>query len=265
MRTWVDSKREKKGGGRLWIARARAQKKRKMEEWATLFFWSPASPHNARSLRVPRHTTSTLALPARLAGRLVTAAVHRSAAAGLSLRAGGLAPACPPPRRLFSPAAAAMAAGGDKRKASPASGRASGRVKTEKGAVSVKEEGGGGGTGSTPPPPPASRKRVEAVVNPLRVRPSPGTLPAFDPTAPPAADRPVIYWMSREQRVADNWALLYAAQQVRGRGERRGRAFSTIISLSRCAQPHLSFSSSFIRPPPRAPPSPSPSTWSPPS
>ena len=25
---------------------------------------------------------------------------------------------------------------------------------------------------------------------------------------------PVVYWMSRDQRMSDNWALLYAAQQV---------------------------------------------------
>jgi len=27
-----------------------------------------------------------------------------------------------------------------------------------------------------------------------------------------AAERPVVYWMSRDQRVADNWALLYAQE-----------------------------------------------------
>jgi len=31
------------------------------------------------------------------------------------------------------------------------------------------------------------------------------------------ADGPVVYWMSRDQRVADNWALLYAAELARTR------------------------------------------------
>ena len=106
-----------------------------------------------------------------------------------------------------------------------ATGRASARVKTEKGtAAKVKEEEGGGAEAPAPAAPP--RKRVEARVNPLRVRPSPGTLPGFDPSLPPPSGRPIIYWMSREQRVADNWALLYAAQQVR-RGE-KGRALLSI-------------------------------------
>jgi hypothetical protein len=171
-----------------------------------------------------------------------------------------------------------MAGGADekaKRKASPAGGaaaRASGRVKTEKGPVPVKEEGGGGGGGApaAAPPPAAARKRVETPVNPLRVRPSPGTLPAFDPAAPPPAGRPVIYWMSRDQRVADNWALLYAAQQVKNSGEgrkERNQGGGTLPpNLSSSSFPLIALSHfSLHRPPPRAPPSPSPSTWSPPS
>ncbi|MEO2191385.1 MAG: deoxyribodipyrimidine photo-lyase, partial [bacterium] len=33
--------------------------------------------------------------------------------------------------------------------------------------------------------------------------------------APQGSSGPVLYWMSREQRVEDNWALLYAVEQAR--------------------------------------------------
>lgn len=39
----------------------------------------------------------------------------------------------------------------------------------------------------------------------------PSSAPASGPGAPPAA-RSVVYWMSRDQRVHDNWALLHAQQ-----------------------------------------------------
>ena len=35
----------------------------------------------------------------------------------------------------------------------------------------------------------------------------------------PVQDGPIIYWMSRDQRVHDNWALLYAAKLAEGRGQ----------------------------------------------
>ena len=34
-------------------------------------------------------------------------------------------------------------------------------------------------------------------------------------TLPPPASRPVLYWMQRDQRVRDNWALLHAASLAR--------------------------------------------------
>ena len=32
-------------------------------------------------------------------------------------------------------------------------------------------------------------------------------------------DGPVVYWMCRDQRVADNWALIYAAEQAKKGGK----------------------------------------------
>jgi hypothetical protein len=51
----------------------------------------------------------------------------------------------------------------------------------------------------TVPPPPSSHyeKRVHIIK---------GT--------PPATSRPIVYWMSRDQRLHDNWALLYAQQRA---------------------------------------------------
>lgn len=47
--------------------------------------------------------------------------------------------------------------------------------------------------------------KVPALVNPGRVR----KLVSIS-----REKGPVIYWMSRDQRVKDNWALLYAVEQV---------------------------------------------------
>ncbi len=54
-----------------------------------------------------------------------------------------------------------------------------------------------------------------ALVHPARVR----VLPlAPGSAAPPPGDGPVLYWMSRDQRAADNWALLHAAEAAAARG-----------------------------------------------
>jgi len=34
----------------------------------------------------------------------------------------------------------------------------------------------------------------------------------------PVTTGPILYWMQRDQRVEDNWALLYAAEEARARG-----------------------------------------------
>ena len=47
-------------------------------------------------------------------------------------------------------------------------------------------------------------------VNPARIRPL---------NERPQAPGPVIYWMSRDQRIEDNWALLYAAEMALNREE----------------------------------------------
>lgn len=39
---------------------------------------------------------------------------------------------------------------------------------------------------------------------------------------------PVVYWMSRDQRIADNWALIYAAQQA----SRRGTVLAVVFCLA---------------------------------
>ena len=48
-------------------------------------------------------------------------------------------------------------------------------------------------------------------VNPRRVR------ALFEPAAAASSGGPVVYWMSRDQRVQDNWALLYAQQLAAAR------------------------------------------------
>lgn len=53
-----------------------------------------------------------------------------------------------------------------------------------------------------------AKRRVELRVNPSRVR----LLSENKPAAAAAASGPVILWMSRDQRIDDNWALLFAAQ-----------------------------------------------------
>jgi deoxyribodipyrimidine photo-lyase len=37
---------------------------------------------------------------------------------------------------------------------------------------------------------------------------------------------PVIYWMSRDQRMADNWALLHAAEEAKRMGTSVAVAFN---------------------------------------
>ena len=49
--------------------------------------------------------------------------------------------------------------------------------------------------------------KLEQVVNPTRI------LTLHTPSSP-STKGPVIYWMSREQRTRDNWALLYAQQMA---------------------------------------------------
>lgn len=97
-----------------------------------------------------------------------------------------------PALSLAAAAAAEMSAAGDKRKAA----------------------------GAPSPGEPAPKKAAALAVNPKRVR-------ALKPGAPVGAG-PVIYWMSRDQRVADNWALLYACEQAAKTGAPVAVAFNLV-------------------------------------
>eukprot|EP00271_Cylindrocystis_brebissonii_P020399 TRINITY_DN6735_c0_g2_i1.p1 TRINITY_DN6735_c0_g2~~TRINITY_DN6735_c0_g2_i1.p1 ORF type:complete len:573 (-),score=116.16 TRINITY_DN6735_c0_g2_i1:73-1791(-) len=56
-----------------------------------------------------------------------------------------------------------------------------------------------------------------------------------------ASGGPVIYWMSRDQRVADNWALLYAVEQARDAGVAVAVAFNLLPSFLGAKARHFGF------------------------
>jgi len=58
---------------------------------------------------------------------------------------------------------------------------------------------------------------------------------------PAAAGRPVVYWCAREQRVADNWALLHAAEEARVRQAPLGVAFALAPRYLHCGPRHYGF------------------------
>ena len=66
----------------------------------------------------------------------------------------------------------------------------------------------------------SGKKSLPLAVNPKRVR----ELKA----GAPSGNGPVIYWMSRDQRVQDNWALLYACQQAAKNGTPVAVAFNLV-------------------------------------
>lgn len=66
--------------------------------------------------------------------------------------------------------------------------------------------------------PPASYAAPQ-LVNPQRIQ----HLKAGEPGA-----GPVVYWMSRDQRMADNWALLHAAQVAKSKGSHVAVAFNLV-------------------------------------
>lgn len=69
-------------------------------------------------------------------------------------------------------------------------------------------------------PHPPKKAPPALVVNPKRVQ----QLKAGTPTG----TGPVIYWMSRDQRVQDNWALLYACQVAKKNGAPVAVAFNLL-------------------------------------
>ncbi|MCO5569327.1 hypothetical protein L7F22_023039 [Adiantum nelumboides] len=56
-----------------------------------------------------------------------------------------------------------------------------------------------------------------------------------------AQGAPVVYWMSRDQRSRDNWALLYAAQQARQQGSPLCVAFNLVDSFLHAQARHFGF------------------------
>ncbi len=57
----------------------------------------------------------------------------------------------------------------------------------------------------------------------------------------PDCDGPVLYWMSRDQRAADNWALLYAQQEAIRRNVSLGVVFCLVPSFLRATDLHYGF------------------------
>ncbi|CAI5468091.1 unnamed protein product, partial [Closterium sp. Yama58-4] len=52
---------------------------------------------------------------------------------------------------------------------------------------------------------------------------------------------PVVYWMSRDQRSKDNWALIYAVQKARERGEAVAVVFNLVDSFLGAKARHFAF------------------------
>ncbi|GBG74222.1 hypothetical protein CBR_g17934 [Chara braunii] len=111
----------------------------------------------------------------------------------------------------------------------PTSGRDEGRTKT-------KEGGGGGG-----------RREVDDVrVNPKRVRvlKPKQKKPDVDKVVGKAVDvntGPVIYWMSRDQRSCDNWALLHAWEEAREREVPLAVVFNLVPKFLGAGARHFGF------------------------
>eukprot|EP00850_Spirogloea_muscicola_P013166 SM000088S23707 [mRNA] locus=s88:196256:200401:+ [translate_table: standard] len=79
---------------------------------------------------------------------------------------------------------------------------------------------------------PAGRARVPAGVNKGRMR-------VLKPGHP--GDGPVVYWVSRDQRAVDNWALLYAAEQAKARGVALAVVFNLVASFLNAQARHFGF------------------------
>ncbi len=55
------------------------------------------------------------------------------------------------------------------------------------------------------------------------------------------ADRPVVYWMQRDERVQDNWALLYAAECAEAAGQPLYVVFNLVTAFSNGAMRQFDF------------------------
>ncbi|KAH7306856.1 hypothetical protein KP509_22G034500 [Ceratopteris richardii] len=60
-------------------------------------------------------------------------------------------------------------------------------------------------------------------------------------TASAAEGAPVVYWMSRDQRSCDNWALLYAAERARQQGSPLCVVFNLVDSFLNAQARHFGF------------------------
>lgn len=52
---------------------------------------------------------------------------------------------------------------------------------------------------------------------------------------------PVVYWMSRDHRSCDNWALLHAVHQARDKGVAVAVAFNLVESFLEAGARHFGF------------------------
>ena len=85
---------------------------------------------------------------------------------------------------------------------------------------------------------PASAKSTGSSIFALRPAPAPAVCDARRvrdrfrrQESTGAGTGPVVYWMSRDQRLEDNWALVHAADEAR----RRSSALLVTFCLTRCA------------------------------
>jgi deoxyribodipyrimidine photo-lyase len=92
-------------------------------------------------------------------------------------------------------------------RASPSSSASAAMSAAKRKTAPLADEGGASAGASAP-----KALRGGALVHPARVR----VLAAGTGTG--ATDGPVLYWMSRDQRAADNWALLHAAELASASG-----------------------------------------------
>lgn len=82
-------------------------------------------------------------------------------------------------------------------------------------------------------PQPASRgAQAGKLVNSKRIRPL---------KEGPVGQGPVIYWMSRDQRMADNWALLHAAEVAAEKGTAVAVAFNLVPEFLGAGARHFGF------------------------
>jgi hypothetical protein len=76
----------------------------------------------------------------------------------------------------------------------------------------------------------APKRTIETVVNPNRIT------SLYEPTATTKLNQQqslgnVLYWMSRDQRSCDNWALLFAAQRAAATANQKNQKVSVVFNV----------------------------------